>query len=278
MKFRTEIEPLRTAAPIDYHSPIALLGSCFTTEIGERLRLDGFDVTANPMGSLYNPASLARVVDRALAGYRYSITDLTEHAGIYHALDFPSRYQDPDPDRLLDKVNADFEELAGRLRKAEIWFITFGTSHIFEHQGSTIAGNCHKLPAAEFTDRYLTVAEITRLWEPLARNRRIIFTVSPIRHVADGLHGNQLSKARLLLAVDELCRRTGAEYFPSYEIMLDDLRDYRFYAPDMKHPSATAIDYIYERLSESYFTRETQAMATEARKTALRSQHRPILQ
>ncbi|MDE6801588.1 MAG: GSCFA domain-containing protein [Muribaculaceae bacterium] len=277
MKFRTEIEPLRGVAPIDCHSKIAMLGSCFTTEVGARLLADGFDVMANPMGPLYNPASLARVVNRALEGRAYAASDFARHDDAYHALDFPSRYQGDHPDVLAEKVNSDFQHLSMKLQAADLWIITFGTSHIFEYEGNSIVGNCHKLPTSKFTDRYLSVDEIVALWEPLTRGRRIIFTVSPIRHIADGLHGNQLSKARLLLAIDELCRAGKAEYFPSYEILLDDLRDYRFYTSDMKHPSETAVDYIYERFSESYFTTATRTMALAARKASLRSQHRPIL-
>ncbi|MDE5607364.1 MAG: GSCFA domain-containing protein, partial [Muribaculaceae bacterium] len=212
MKFRTEIEPLRGAEPIDHEAKIAMLGSCFTTEVGARLLTDGFDVAVNHMGPLYNPASLARVITRALDGYRYNASDFVKHGTVYHALDFPSRYQDSDPELLAERVNADFQPLAKRLREADLWIITFGTSHIFEYEVNTVAGNCHKLPPAFFSDRYLRIDETVELWRPLTEGRRVIFTVSPIRHVADGLHGNQLSKSRLLLAIDELCLSGRAEY------------------------------------------------------------------
>ncbi len=262
--------------PIGYRQKIAMLGSCFTSGIGSRLQADGFDVMANPMGPLYNPASLARVAGRAVDDYRYTEADLIRKDDRYHILDFPSRYQDSDSGSLIAGVNAEFATLAAGLRDADLWIITFGTAHIFQYGGVTV-GNCHKLPASEFTDRYLSVDEIVGMWQPLTAGRRVIFTVSPIRHVADGLHGNQLSKARLLLAVEALCQNGAAEYFPSYEILLDDLRDYRFYAPDMKHPSETAVDYIYGHFAATYFSEETACKASAARKEFLRSQHRNIL-
>lgn len=276
MKFRTEIEPLRGIAPIDRCAPMLLLGSCFTSEIGTRLSADGFDTVANPMGPLYNPASIARVVSRALDGRTFTEADLTLHDGIYHCLDFRSSYQSADPGALVDRLNTDFALLAASIRRSPVWIITFGTARVFKLDGSTIVGNCHKLPASRFADSYLSITDIIREWQPLITGRRVIFTVSPIRHVADGLHGNQLSKARLLLAIDELCR-SGAEYFPSYEILLDDLRDYRFYAADMKHPSETAVDYIYDIWCETYFSASTRQLAAEARKASRQAAHRPIL-
>lgn len=276
MKFRTEIEPLRNRQPINHDAPILLLGSCFTDEIGSRLCRDGFNCQSNPMGPLYNPASLARVLIRALSDKCYTPGDITVYEDTFHCLDFKSAYQATDMASLLDMVNTDFARLADSVRNSNTWIITFGTSRIFSLDGTNIVGNCHKLPASRFTERYLNVDEIVNLWQPLLKKHRIIFTISPIRHLNDGLHYNQLSKSRLLLAVEELCT-IGAEYFPSYEILLDDLRDYRFYAADMKHPSPVAADYIYDIFSDTYFTPSTKAIALSARKQTLHSAHRPIL-
>jgi hypothetical protein len=273
MEFRTVIEPIRNAQPISHDTSIVMLGSCFTDNIGSLLERDGFDVCANPMGVLYNPISIAQVADRALRGEAYTPSDLYEHNGVWHCLDFESRRQGCDAEALLNSLNADFAAFAEKLRAANVWIITFGTAWIFDHIATNrVAGNCHKLPSAEFVRRRLSVDEIVRTWQPLCENRRIIFTVSPIRHLADGLHGNQLSKATLLLATEQL-----GEYFPAYEIVCDDLRDYRFYAADMKHPSETAVNYIYNIFQDSYFDRATVQKAIECRRNFARQNHRPIL-
>lgn len=278
MVFRTEIEPIRGVAPISHGDGIVMLGSCFTTNIGSVLEHDGFDVTVNPMGALYNPASIASTVDRALSGIEYTAADMYGDSGLYHCLDFPNSYQSADCDELVARVNGEMAELRRRLADARLWIVTFGTARIFRTVADgKVVGNCHKLPASVFRRELMTVDGIVDTWIPLVRDRRVIFTVSPIRHVADGLHGNQVSKATLLLAVERLCSEAGAEYFPAYEILMDDLRDYRFYAPDMKHPSDVAVDYIYDKFAETYFTPDTRRVAQEHRKEYLRSLHRPNL-
>lgn len=274
MEFRTPIEPIKGARTVNRDCPIVMLGSCFTTEVGSRLERDGFNITVNPMGALYNPATIAQAIERALAHRHFTMSDLTLYQGTWHCLDFPTRYQDEDPERLLDILNMDLDNLGERLDKAALWIITFGTARVYEFRDKGIVGNCHKLPANMFERRLMTVDEITGLWQSYARHHRIIFTVSPIRHIADSLHGNQISKSTLLLAVDNI---EGAEYFPSYEIMIDDLRDYRFYAADMKHPSDVAVDYIYQKFADTYFSPSTLQAALVSRKASLRAAHRPIL-
>ena len=274
MEFRTTIESIGNSRPIDRDCPIVMLGSCFTTEVGSRLERDGFNVTVNPMGALYNPATIASAVQRALSGRLFDNSDLIMYQGLWHCLDFPSRYQDENPDRLIEQLNHDITDLGNRLSSARLWIITFGTARVYEFNGKGIVGNCHKLPGNMFQRRLMTTDEIARLWHPYTLDHRIIFTVSPIRHTADGLHGNQISKSTLILAIDSI---PDAEYFPSYEIMLDDLRDYRFYAADMKHPSDVAVNYIYEKFADTYFTPSTLKAALESRKASLRAAHRPIL-
>lgn len=274
MQFRTEIEPIRGYKPISHDDSIVMLGSCFTDEIGNRLSNDGFNVSVNQMGALYNPASIATVVERALSSKWYSDQDLVEYDGKFHCLDFPSIYQDCEPQPLLTKINSQLTELHDKLSEASVWIITFGTSRVYRLNGKHTVGNCHKLPANRYSVALMTTDDIVARWLPLIEGRRVIFTVSPIRHLNDGLHGNMLSKATLLQAIDSL---KGCEYFPSFEIMLDDLRDYRFYAADMKHPSQVAADYIYSKFSETYFTKETIKIATDNRKKSLLAAHRPII-
>ncbi len=278
MKFSTPVELNTSANPIAYAEPLMMLGSCFTDNIGKKLADDGFNVDINPMGVLFNPASIARVVKRAFEQRPYKLDDLYKHDDIWHCLDFASKRQDVNPDALLDSLNRDFANFARALDNAQTWIITFGTAWLFDHlPTSSLVGNCHKLPAAQFERRRLSVDEIVKSWQPLCKGRRVIFTVSPIRHLADGLHGNSLSKATLLLAVESLCKNGGMEYFPSFEIINDELRDYRFYNADMKHPSQVAIDYIYECFGNVYFTKETKAKALETRRVTLRLNHSTIL-
>ena len=267
MKFRTETELPRSTHRIAHgDGGVMLLGSCFSDNIGQRLCDDGFDVCHNPMGSLYNPASLHAFISRLLSitesdgsvsesAEAYNASDLTLAGdGQWHALDFPLRYSGDDPDALLCRINTECCEAARNFARAQTIIITFGTAWCFEIiSNGKVAGNCHKLPASEFVRRRMNPADITAMWQPLVHRLRdmgkhVMATVSPIRHLADGLHGNQLSKATLLLAVDAL---EGVEYFPAYEAVVDDLRDYRFYADDLKHPSAMAVEYIYNIFSRT---------------------------
>ncbi len=283
MRFRTEIEPTRGSFRIDHTDSVVLLGSCFTDHIGARLGRDGFEVCYNPFGPLYNPISLGRLVADMIEGRKYLPSDfMVDDAGVSHCLDFASRYQNANADRLAEQLNAEFTALRQKFEKATILIITFGSSFIYTLDGTvgSTVGNCHKFPSKTFTRMAVDVDEIVRRWQPILEHlhvagKKVILTVSPIRHLADGLHGNKLSKARLLLAADKLS--TSADYFPSYEIMIDDLRDYRFYERDMKHPTEQACDYIYEKFCDCYFERSTLAEAMRRREEALKAAHRPII-
>lgn len=277
MRFRTEIEP-QCCPPVSHDSRLLMLGSCFTDNIGEQLAIDGFNVTVNPTGVLYNPASIANMLERAAQKRNYTDGDLfRDDDGTFHLLDFPNSFRGTDPAQLLALGNGRLAQLSVALDEADTLIVTFGTAWVFDQISTGLtAGNCHKLPARLFNLRRLSCAEIVDRWSGLVNDRRVIFTVSPIRHMADGLHGNTLSKATLQLAVEQLVGR-GAEYFPAYEIMMDDLRDYRFYAADMKHPSETAVQYIYEVFKQRYFTAETMNIADANRRQYKFSQHRQLL-
>lgn len=284
MKFRTEIDIIARPGLIRHDEGIVLIGSCFTDNIGEQLERDGFDVTRNPFGPLYNPASIHSLITRCMVPLPVTERELVASAdGMWHCLDFASRYSDSSPERLIERVNADLRAFRAKLQSASTLIITLGTAYVFAlHSNDKIVGNCHKLPANLFHRYRLSVDEIAEKLYSIGHNaslsiRNIIFTVSPIRHTADGLHGNELSKASLLLGIDQaICGIPDWTYFPAYEIMVDDLRDYRFYAADMKHPSDVAIDYIYDQFRRAYFDEATVAKAAECRKIWLRSQHRPL--
>lgn len=225
-------------------SALLMLGSCFTTEIGSRLLADGFNACVNPTGNVYNPLSAARTILNLQSGRRYSAGDLIEVQGLWRSLDHHTRLAAPTPDEALQRINQSMSIGAEALQQATHIIITFGTAYVFERRGQVVC-NCHKLPAREFVRRRLTIAEIVDTWQPIIdqyAQKQFIFTVSPIRHIADGLHGNQLSKATLLLAIDQL---KGAAYFPAYEVLIDELRDYKFYASDLVHPSEEAVERIH---------------------------------
>lgn len=284
LKLRTEIEAPRGTFAISHADRLLMLGSCFTDSVGARLEADGFAVTRNPFGPLYNPLSIAAVLRMIFDGRRYTPSELTiDNAGVSHCLDFASRWQNADADAICAELNDGLDRLAETYREATVVVLTFGSSfgyYVTGDESDWPVGNCHKFPSEYFERRTIAVERITDCWRPLAERikadgKHLLLTVSPIRHLADGLHGNELSKARLLLACEALA--DVADYFPSYEIMLDDLRDYRFYAADMKHPSDVAVDYIYQHFANAYFDEHTAAEALRRRAAALRAAHRQII-
>lgn len=284
MEFRTKIPIIRAEQTISYQDKIMMLGSCFAENIGGKFLASKFDVNLNPFGILYNPSSICRVVERLITKESFCESEILFHNGIYQSLWHHGRFSDINKQHCLKKINDSFSQACVDFHKANILLITFGTSYVFKHkEQSLIVANCHKLPASQF-DRYrLSVADIVKDWSALLDKisvvnpqLRIIFTVSPVRHLRDGAYDNQLSKATLLLAIDELCKLNNTAYFPSYEIVLDELRDYRFYAEDMVHPNLTAIEYIWQRFSDTYFSTETLNIMAEWDKIALALNHRPI--
>ena len=254
MKLYTSVEITPSARKIGYGDKILLLGSCFADNIGAKLNEHYFQATINPLGTLYNPASIAL----SLTDTCFPITDsqIIYHNGLWHSMMHHGSFSSVDKVEMMARCQQSRAELQQALHEATTVIVTFGTAWVYEMDGEVVA-NCHKLPANRFTRRCLTVNEIVDIWKPIVQNtseKHWIFTVSPIRHIKDGLHANQISKAILLQAVERL----GHSYFPSYEIMLDELRDYRFYAEDMVHPSSVAVEYIWQRFVETYMTIDTQ--------------------
>ncbi|MDE6288275.1 MAG: GSCFA domain-containing protein [Muribaculaceae bacterium] len=276
MKFRTEIGELRGSFSLSHDDRIVMLGSCFSDEIGRRLDDCGFNVIHNPAGPLFNPASIARVITRE---EDFTTPDLYLHDdGIYHCLDYASRYSSADAGALLATANVTRRLITSSLNEASAAVITFGTTRVYQFlPGDYPAGNCHRLPAAMFVERNLSVEDIVDLWRPLLPllPRKLIFTLSPIRYTAYGLESNSLAKATLRVAIDKLCSLAGADYFPAFEILTDDLRDYRFYAEDMKHPSDVAVDYIFDCFSDAYFDNATRLKAAASYKESRRNRHIP---
>lgn len=253
MKLYTSVDIAPCARKIGYGDKILLLGSCFADNIGAKFAEHYFQATINPLGTLYNPASIAL----SITDSQHSIPDsrLIYHNGLWHSMMHHGTFSGKDKAAVQARCLDGYERLQRALKEATTVIVTFGTAWVYEMDGQVVA-NCHKLPANCFTRKCLAVDEIVEMWQPIVASmpdKHWIFTVSPIRHVKDGLHANQVSKAILLQAVDEL----GQSYFPSYEIMMDELRDYRFYAEDMVHPSQVAVEYIWQRFVETYMTEDT---------------------
>ena len=246
---------------IGYDDQILLMGSCFADSMCAKLHEHYFRVEGNPFGVLYNPASIAMAIEMARKSQTIEDKDLVEHGGLWHSMAHHGVFSDIDMAVVLDKCNGSIVALRQALENATVITITFGTAWVYEYAGKVV-GNCHKIPANQFVRRRMTVEEIVATWQPLVEampDKKWLFTVSPIRHVKDGLHENHINKGILLQAVEQLSKQSGCSYFPAYEIMLDELRDYRYYAEDMVHPSSMAVEYIWQRLVETYMTADTQA-------------------
>ena len=285
IKLRTEIERIPLPRLIDRGEGIMLLGSCFTDHIGQWLEASWLPVLCNPWGVLFNPASIASSLLRILSDSPYE-PELHAQNGRYYSFDHHGKWSGDHPEALRQQLISLDLEIHSFLSTAKHLVVTFGTSWIYEREGKVVA-NCHKFPASDFSRRCLSVAEIVDQWSQVIEAfnshssqqipHSIIFTVSPIRHVRDGLHANQLSKATLLLAIDELVRLYPAqvEYLPVYELFMDDLRDYRFYAEDMVHPSPLAIEAVKELFVDCALTSELRKYMKESEAIVRALQHRP---
>ena len=258
MKLQTPVADEKCRVGISYNDKIMMLGSCFSDNIGARLSDLGFDVCVNPFGTLYNPASIASSIERLVSGEHFTKEDCIEiGAGNHRICSFShhTSLSGNDVDEFLAKANSALDIASGYFRECSKLIITLGTSWCYRHIGSgNIVSNCLKHPASEIHRERLCVQEISALLKQITetecgRKKEFIFTVSPIRHFKDGAHGNQLSKAALLLGIDGTIA-DNIDYFPAYEIVMDELRDYRFYAEDMCHPTSQTTEYILERFLE----------------------------
>lgn len=285
MEFRTKIDIPAFGFDISYASRCIFVGSCFAENIGNKLAATKIPTSINPTGILYNPLSICKSIKNALSGRKYGDEDVFFSGGSWICFDFHSRFSNPDKAACIDGINAATEIFANEIRNTGVMFVTFGTAFVYELADTrAVVCNCHKLPEKRFNRRLLKVSEIVETWSECIKkladvnpNLRIVFTVSPIRHWRDGAHQNQVSKSTLHLAVNELNSlfpQTG--YFPAYEIVMDELRDYRFYAADMVHPSDVAVQYIWERFGEVFFSVQTKSTIARIEKISAAANHRPL--
>lgn len=283
--FRTEIPVTQSSKKISYHSPVMFVGSCFSEYIGNKVGEAKFSIDNNPFGIVYNPMSVKLVLNRLMENKRYAQDELFNYEGLWSSFDHHTRFSDVEETTCLQKINERLEFSSQILSKAGFLFITFGTSFVYTRKtDGQVVANCHKLPSSEFIRKRLSVEEIVAAYhllleQVLKRNPHlnIVFTLSPVRHWKDGAHENQISKATLLLAIDQINKTfPQTAYFPSYEIVMDDLRDYRFYEEDMLHPNKVAINYIWNRFKETYMDADTLNLMKEVEKVMQARNHRPF--
>ena len=283
LKLQTKVECGTSPVRLSYSEGIMLLGSCFADNIGTRMADAGFDVCVNPFGTLYNPVSLRNAVARLESGVPFTEADCVEMgagAGLVCSFHHHTSFARKTPEEFLSVANASLAAAHSRWREARLVILTLGTAYCFRHEGSgLVVSNCLKRPAREFVRERLSVSAAEAILRDITGSfpdKRFILTVSPIRHMSDGANANQLSKGTLLLAADAVADGERTVYFPAYEIVMDELRDYRFYAEDMVHPSAQAVDYLWERFCDFALLEGERQTLQENMKACRCKQHRPM--
>lgn len=284
-QFRTILKISPSAEKINYHSHCLFIGSCFTESIGNYLRELKFQTQINPFGIVYNPLSISNSIDTLLNGKNFTGNDLEFQNDVWFSFRHHSRFSDSDKNSCLLKINEALKTSSEFIKKIDFLFVTFGTSFIYTHiEKNIVVANCHKLPSNVFTKSMLEPEAIITSWcntikkiKSINPSVKIIFTVSPVRHINDGITENQQSKSVLFVAIQNILKKfDNCFYFPAYEIMMDELRDYRFYDEDMVHPNDTAINYIRQKFTETYIDQASQEIMAEIKKLLLAKNHKPF--
>lgn len=266
----------------NHHQRFCFIGSCFAENISQKFIDHKFNTLSNPFGVLYNPVSLCNCLNE-LSAQHFDESRMIEHDGLWHSFSHHGSFSLPNKEQVIQNIKTTIKEGHVWLKTCDILFLTLGTASVFEYNKQVVS-NCHKLPAKAFERRRLTVSEIVSTFsESLKRLKqlnpelKIIFTVSPVRYTKDGLYDNSLNKASLHLALEELVAKdSNYFYLPSYELIIDELRDYRYFAEDMTHPSPLAIDYLWDRLTTSYFSPQTIQLNKQVTKLIKAYHHRPL--
>ena len=286
MQFRTQIPIQKSNHPIDYNSKIVSLGSCFAVNMSEKLDYFKFQNTCNPFGILFHPLAIEKLIDFAVSKKQFTEKDLFFHEERWHSFDAHSDLSNSNETALMKDLNAIVKSTLQQITESTHIIVTFGTAWVYRNiESNEIVANCHKVPQKQFKKELLSVEEIAlslersiHLIRTINPEANIIFTVSPVRHIKDGFIENQLSKSHLITAIHNIinCQLSIVNYFPSYEIMMDELRDYRFYAEDMLHPSQVAINYIWERFSETWISESAYKTMEDVETIQKGLAHRPF--
>jgi len=286
MNFTTKVPIAKSKNPISYDSKIVSLGSCFADNIGMKFEYFKFQITINPFGIIFNPVSIENLVSRAVNNQKFTEEDIFFHNDLWHCFEVHSELSHSNKTIFLDSLNQKLSDFHLQIFKSTHFQITYGTSWVYRYKSSnSIVANCHKVPQSQFNKEILSIDTIEQsihntidLIQKVNPTCSFIFTISPVRHMKDGFIENQLSKAHLISALHNFVTLSLSKcnYFPSYEIMMDELRDYRFYAEDMLHPSQIAIDYIWDRFFENYISEENHATMEEVCNIQKGLAHRPF--
>ena len=286
MDFRTHVQIDKSDVRIDHTTKMMLFGSCFSENIGKTLKKSKFKVDPNPFGILYNPISVSNSIKRLIENKKFNELELVYNNEMYHSFMHHGSFSHVNEQHCLKRINERYNSASNFLKETDILLITFGTAYAYKfHDKQQIVTNCHKFSANNFVRFRLTIDEIVDEWSNLIEvllqqnpEMRLIFTVSPVRHFRDGAHDNQISKSTLNIAIEYVKNIfiNKVEYFPAYEIMIDELRDYRFYTEDMIHPSSIAQDYIWQCFSEMFFSEDTKMINNEWATIKKSIDHRPI--
>lgn len=284
MKLQTKIPIEKADNPIDYQSKLLLLGSCFVENIGDKLGYYKFQLAQNPFGILFHPLAIENLVERAIEGRFYQENEVFEQNGRWYCFDAHSNLSANTSEELLQNLNNDLKETKLQAEESTHILVTLGTSWVYRYINTgKVVANCHKVPQKEFSKELLSAeliqASLKRLiglFESINPKAQLVFTISPVRHLKDGFVENQRSKANLITAVHQLIKKCDVSYFPSYEIMMDELRDYRFYGTDMVHPNALAIDYIWEKFKSVWINPGCSVSMEKVEAIQKGLQHRPF--
>jgi len=279
MEFSTKINLTKYPFQITHQDNVLLCGSCFTENIGKYLKDNHFKTVVNPFGIVYNPISIFNSLDRIIHNKLYYEDELLLQNELYISLDHHGIFSSTDKLMVLQSINSNIENAHSFFSESSVLIITLGTSLVYQHiEQNKVVANCHKIPNPAFYKLFLSVDEIVKAFQIISssiKDKKILFTVSPVRHWRDGAVGNQRSKSILIESIHQIIEKNNnCFYFPAYEIMMDELRDYRFYAEDMIHPNTVAVKYIWQRFSEIYFAEHTTKIIKRAEKINLLLQHK----
>lgn len=284
MEFRRAFQVPSIKEQLNIRHGVMLVGSCFTDHLGNKLEQHRFSTLQNPHGILFNPVSLAKSVTSYIEKKHYNKNDLFFQQEWWTSWDHHSQFSHADPDKLLEMINKSQDEAHSFLQKAKWLVLTVGSAWVYQLSEGRIVANCHKVPTDKFQKRLLPVEEILAALDNMIHRLfmfnpglRIMFTISPVRHLRDGFVENNRSKAILIQAIHHLVEKfEGLFYFPAYELIIDDLRDYRFYAEDMVHPNYLATSYVWEKFSESCIDEESRKFIKEIAPVNAALAHKPF--
>jgi hypothetical protein len=269
---------------IAHKDAVMSIGSCFSENIGHHLQHAGFKVAINPFGILFNPLSICIALERIVSKKYFQRDELVEHNGVWYSFHHHGKFYASSADELLNSINTALDGAHTFLKQSKVLLVTLGSSWVYSYNTTgEVVANCHKIANHQFSKRMLSVDEVSNSLQKILQQLqqfnpelKVVFTVSPVRYWKDGAHENSLSKSVLHLAVASVLENKQCYYFPAYELVIDELRDYRFYKEDMLHPNDLAVKFVWQKFIEAFFSKETKQLANRVERFTAMEQHRPI--